>query len=182
MEEIWKYINDYEGLYQVSNYGMVKSLKFCNERILKAGKDKKGYLSVILCKDGVKKTFKVHRLVAEAFIPNPENKPCIDHIVPVSIGGTNEASNLRWCTCQENNNNPLTKQKFKGEKNPMYGKSGAENPRSKPIIGVNKKTGEEVRFPCAREAERVLGIFAKNISSCLKGKRKSAGGWMWRYA
>lgn len=183
MKEYWRNIKDYEGLYQVSNHGRVKSLKYGKEKILKAGKNKKGYLYVVLCKYGVKKTFRVHRLVAEAFIPNPENKPCIDHINTDRTD--NRADNLRWCTQKDNCNNEASLRHYseakKGDNNPLYGKFGAEHNCSKPIIGVNKKTGEEVRFPCAREAERLLGIDNSNICSCLKGKLKSAGGYIWRY-
>ena len=169
MKEMWRNIKNYEGLYQVSNLGRVKSLKFGKERMLKAGRDGWGYLFVILCKDGVQKHFKVHRLVAEAFIPNPENKPCIDHLNTDKTD--NRVENLRWCTCQENQNNPLTKEKRKGN---QY--------RAKPIVGINKETGEEVRFDSAIEAQMVFGISHGSICHCLKGRCKSAGGHYWRYA
>lgn len=187
MEEIWRDIKDYEGLYEVNNLGRVKSLNYRRtgkEKVLKARKNSCGYLFVALCKDGVLKQFRVHRLVAEAFIPNPENKPCIDHLNTDRTD--NRVENLRWCTCQENSNNPLTRQKYsealKGEKAPWYGKFGAEHNNSKPIVGINKTTGEEVRFACAREAERVLGIGHSSITNCTKGRKKSAGGYLWRYA
>lgn len=119
MEEIWKDIKGYEGLYQVSNKGRVKSLdryaknnsklQFRPERILKqniqnAGRNKR--CAVALCKDGIITRFRVHRLVAEAFIPNPDNKPFIDHIDTDSTN--NVVENLRWVTAKENSNNNLT--------------------------------------------------------------------------
>lgn len=109
--EIWKDINEYEGLYQISNTGRVKSL----ERMAKIRWDGKyrtipekiktpncrsGYLRVGLSKDGKNKIYSVHRLVAEAFIPNPHNKPYINHKNGVKID--NRVSNLEWCTHSEN--------------------------------------------------------------------------------
>ena len=114
--------------------------------------------------------------MAEAFVPNPDGKPEVDHIIPVSIGGTNEASNLRWCTCKENQNNPLTIEKM------SEAQKGEKNHKAKPVIGVNKETGEKVVFACTYEAERALGIAHQNICSCLKGRYKSAGGYYWYYA
>lgn len=75
MDEIWKEVENYEGIYQVSNLGQVRSLKFGKTRVLKPGKNGNGYLYVTLCKDGEIKRCKVHRLVAEAFLSNPRNWP-----------------------------------------------------------------------------------------------------------
>lgn len=72
-----------------------------------------GYYVVNLCKNGVPQTRTIHSLIGEAFIPNQENKPCIDHIIPVSNGGTNEVSNLRWCTYEENQNNTTSKENMR---------------------------------------------------------------------
>lgn len=103
--EIWKDIDGYEGKYQVSNLGRIKSLKdrYGNtiEKILKPGKIKNGYLIVILCKNGTKKTSKVHRLVANAFIPNTNNFRCVNH--KDENKENNCVENLEWCTYQYNN-------------------------------------------------------------------------------
>ena len=109
--EEWRDIKDFEGLYKISNYGRVKSLeryrKSYNklvrvpEIIRKNGYDKNGYQILPLNKNSKKYIKKVHRLVAEAFIPNPENKPCIDHIN--CCVDDNRVSNLRWATVCENN-------------------------------------------------------------------------------
>ena len=106
MEEIWKDIEGYEGLYQVSNFGKIKSIGYKKKKILKPTQDHYGYLNVTLYKNKNKKAKRIHRLVAEAFIANPENKPEIDHIDTDKLN--NNVKNLRWVTRIENNNNELT--------------------------------------------------------------------------
>ena len=98
--EIWKDVKGYEGLYQVSNTGKVKSLHYGKEKLLADRFDKKGYLSVRLFKNGKSKTFKVHRLVAQTYIVNPYNKGQVNHINGVKTD--NRIENLEWCTNYEN--------------------------------------------------------------------------------
>lgn len=101
MKEIYKNIPGYNGKYQVSNLGNVRSLYHSEPRILKQiNRDKYGHKNVELYKDGVRKKFLVHRLVAEAFIPNPDNLPCINH--KDENPANNEVSNLEWCTNKYN--------------------------------------------------------------------------------
>ena len=102
MKEIFKDIEEYEGLYQISNLGRVKSLKYGKERILKPAKDKKGYLYVCLYKQGKMKIYRVHRLVAQAFIPNPNNLPQVNHKDEDKTN--NASSNLEFCDAKYNNN------------------------------------------------------------------------------
>ena len=118
--EIWKDVPGYIGLYKVSNYGRVKSVK--KQLVLKTCGSGNRYKTVALC-NGMRKTFRLHRLVAAAFIPNPDNKPCIDHID--GDRANNHADNLRWVTYLENNNNPITKKRLSenNAKN-MQGKEG----------------------------------------------------------
>ena len=131
-EEIWKPIKEFEGYYEVSNMGRVRSLNYKRtgkKKILKNIEDYKGYLEVGLTKNGKRKQFKVHRLVAKAFIPNPENKPCIDHIN--TIKSDNRVENLRWVTYKENSNNEKTLEKFKGENHHFFGKHHTEETKQK---------------------------------------------------
>lgn len=132
MEE-WKDIQGYEGLYQVSNEGNVKSLggkRYKVTRILDGYVQSTGYRVFNLWKDGKPKLLTVHRLVAEAFIPNPENKPCIDHIN--TIRTDNRVENLRWVTHRENNSNPITRNNMSlGRINSIYKPSRDEFGRFK---------------------------------------------------
>ena len=100
MEEIWKTIEDYEN-YMVSNLGRVYSKR--SKRYLKSSltSSGKGYQHISLCKDGKAKSFMIHRLVAEAFIPNPDNLPCVNHKDENKMN--NCIDNLEWCTAQYNN-------------------------------------------------------------------------------
>lgn len=132
--EEWRPVKGYEGRYEVSNFFNVKSLNYRRTgkaKLLKTYTNEDGYIKVILCKNGKTKHCSVHRLVAEAFIPNPENKQQIDHIIPLSNGGKNELSNIRWATISENMNNPLTIQKQKNRISPMFGKHHTEETKKK---------------------------------------------------
>ena len=165
--EIWKAIAGYEGIYEVSDLGRVKSLKYGKERILKPGGDPHGYLRVSLCKDGQKKPSLVHRLVSEAFIPNPNNLETVNHKDEVKTNNT--VSNLEWMSIGDNNN---------------YGTHNkrVSEAHSKKVQMLDKSTGELLAtFPSTIEAERVTGINHSHISKCCNGKLKSAGGYIWRY-
>ena len=112
MKEIWKTIEGYPS-YMVSNMGRVKRIEgydssghYRKEKMLSPKTNKCGYHEYALCKDGKMKHFTAHRLVALAFIPNPENKPCIGHIN--CVRSDNRLENLRWVTNKENHNNPLS--------------------------------------------------------------------------
>lgn len=184
MEEVWRSVKGYEGYYEVSNMGRVKSLprksngvgrqyRSLSERILKPSEDKKGYLMVWLYKGKQRKTMKVHRLVAAAFIPNPLDKPQIDHIN--GIKDDNLSSNLRWCTGRENFHNPITYKKN------AESKRGVKNHKA---VGVLQYTidGRFVKkWECMSDVKREIGIAHSHISSCCRGKRNSAGGFSWRY-
>ena len=170
VNEIWKDVVGFEGKYQVSNLGNVKSLNYHNsgkEKLMKSHDNGRGYLYVMLWKNGEYKHKKVHRLVAEAFIDNPYNLPEINHKDEDKTN--NRVENLEWCTHEYNCN-------F-GTRNERVGKKTAER-LSKPVLCV--ETG--FLFDSTHDAERKTGIFQQNISKCCKGKRKTAGSFHWRYA
>ena len=183
MEE-WRDIEDYKGLYQVSNMGRVKSLErtvwngrgyyvTIHERILKPKKDRGGYLQVHLCKNGKAKFYTVHKLVATAFCENPEGYTVVNHIDEDKTN--NNADNLEWCSRSYNNTY--------NDRAKKIGKKNTNHPKmSKPVIGVDRVTGLIVEFASVHEAERQTGINQSNICNCLKGKYKSAGGYVWFYA
>ena len=162
MTEIWRDIEGYKGLYQISNKGRVKSLKWGKERILKLHDDGHGYYQIILCNDCVRKTFKLHRLVALAFIPNPNNLPEINH--RDENKKNNCVENLEWCDRVYNIN------------------YGTRNERISRKILQYSRSGEFIReWPSALEVERILGIANSHIIDCCRGKYKSAYGFVWRY-
>ena len=171
MSEVWKDIEGYEGLYQVSNWGRVKSLKFGKERILKPEKNRNGYLVVNLYKNGKRKHFKIHRLVAEAFVSNPDNLPCVNHADEDKTN--NFYGNLEFCSYQYNNN-------F-GTRNERASKTKTNGKHSKPVQGLNPKTGKVVvEFPSVMEAER-NGYYQGAVSACCRGERKTHHGLFWQY-
>lgn len=180
MEE-WKIIEGFEN-YSVSNKGNVKNNK--RNKKLKPQIDDQGYKRVKLYLNGKPYCKQIHRLVALAFIPNPENKPCVDHILPIMNGGTNEVENLRWVTWKENSNNELSIKNGSdaklGEKNPMYGKFGELNgmwQRYGELNGKSKKvinTDTFVVYGSARDAGRKTEIGYRSILSCCNGEYKKA--------
>lgn len=111
MTEIWKDIEGYEGEYMVSNLGNVKSLKYGRERIMNAKIIGGRYKQVALSKDGYRKVFSIHRLVAKAFIPNPNNYEFVNH--KNWDREDNSVNNLEWCTRQYNNENRSNCLKFR---------------------------------------------------------------------
>ena len=166
MTEIWRDIDGYKGLYQVSNKGRVKSLKWGKERILRPGTNRLGYMFVCLYHDNMKKTVKLHRLVAQAFIPNPDNLPEINH--RDENKKNNCVENLEWCDRIYNLNYGTRNERITGRP-------------SIPIIQYSKDGVFIKEWPSSREVERVLGINNSHINACCRGKQKSAYDFIWRY-
>lgn len=169
-EEVWKDINAH---YQVSNFARVRSNLSGEWVVLSTYKMNKGYLAVTLSINGKKKPHLVHRLVAEAFIPNPENKPQVNH--KNGIRTDDCVSNLEWVSNEENQRHSW---KYLGRKNPHEGKFGSDSTFYKVVLQI--KDGKIIgRFNGAREAMRATGVNYKYISSCCHGKIKQTGGFSW---
>ena len=171
MQEIWKDVKGYEGLYQVSSLGKVKSLsrevkgkggskRFLLGRILKPSNNGHGYELVMLCKNGKTKGKVVHRLVAEAFIPNPDNKKEVNHID--GIKDENYVENLEWCTRKDNLNHAFNLGLMNTAK-------GANHYKSKKVYSerLNKE------FVSIKEVAKYLFLSATSVSKVLRGETKS---------
>lgn len=173
MEEIWKDVIGFEGYYQVSNLGNVRSrYKILSQQLAFAN-----YYKVDFKLNGIRKTIAVHRLVATAFIPNPENKPTVNHIDGIKTN--NNVINLEWATYSENNKHAVDN---KLRQSPWIGKYGIDNPRSKIVQQYNLNNELITEYPNARiAATKITGINYKHISSCCLGKRKTHGGFIWKY-
>lgn len=178
MSEEWRAIKEYEGVYEASNKGRVRSLDrvtFTKRgegfytrrkgRVLAENKDKDGYPKVILSKDGITETAFVHRLVANEFVENSNNHPVINH--KNEIKEDNRFENLEWCTIAHNNTYRNRAKK-------------AAKKQMKPVIGTDEKTGEEKYF---KSISSVMGsgFNMAHVIACAKGRRKRHLGHTWEY-
>ena len=171
--EVWREIPDTDGKLLVSDQGRVKSM-LRDGRILKTQRDKKGYHRLRVTISRVKRSYKVHRLVAEAFIPNPEGKPQVNHID--GNKDNNTAANLEWVTNIENCHHALGAGLWDSV---IAGSIKENNARKKAVIAISPD-GEQRLFESVSAAERAFN--SRHISDVLKGKRKSIGGSIFRYA
>lgn len=182
MEIIWKPVRGYETIYEVSNTGLVRSLHRKDGLILKPITSIHGYLRVPLSKNGHERRLFVHRLVAEAFIPNPEGKPQVNHIN--EIKSDNSVENLEWCTAVENINygqgGIVRKEKVRQICRELGRRTYAQaNEKHRMKIVQKSKSGEVINtFNSQVEASEKLHIQRSCISQCIHGKRKTAGGFI----
>ena len=191
MQEIFKDIEGYEGLYQISNFGNVKSLgngksnnyNLCKERILKHD-IMHGHPRISLSKNGKSKHFFVHRLVAFAFIPNPNNYPIINH--KDEIKTNNNVDNLEWCDCKYNSNYGTVRERLsnvmKGKKMSKEAIEKMVNAKSKPILQLTKNGEIICKWKSGAEIKRVLGFHPAAISKVCLGKQKTSYGYKWKFA
>lgn len=175
-KQIWKDISGYEGLYQVSNTGKVRSLNYKGtgkKKILKTGNTgyKRLYKMVNLHKNKKQKPHYVHRLVAEAFIPNPNNLPYVNH--KDENPDNNAVWNLEWCTPKYNANYGTAIERM--SKTKMGQNMGGDNINARKIKCVEL----DLVFDSIADAKRWLG--KGDIQSCLRGKQHTAGGYHWTY-
>lgn len=178
--EIWKPIKGYEGLYEVSNLGRVRSFhphRKVKYKILNPIEMNIGYYKVTLYSKLKKEQKYIHKLVAETFIPNPKNFNVINH-----INGNkkdNNVENLEWCT-QKHNMEQAFNMGLVG--NFQRGKLGKESQNRKIIKQIQLGTNKTLNmFYGACEAERQTNICCQNIRACCRGERKTAGGFIWQY-
>ena len=172
VDEIWKPIKDYEGLYEVSNKGRVKSLQRYTEsynksgeikqnhkeKILKNNIMKSGYVMITLFKNGKPKSYFIHRLVAQVFVPNPENNNEVNH--KDENKSNNNFENLEWCTRKYNN---------------VYS-------RARKVCQYDLEGNFIAEYESCYEASRQTKAYESNIRNCCKGKSKTTGGFKWKYA
>ena len=191
--EIWKTAiydgEPYEGLYKVSNFGRILSLNYNHtgkSKLMNPGTDTNGYFYVNLWKNRKPKLCSVHRLVAQTFLPNPENKPFINHKIEGDEGKTmnmvifnedgtinEKKTTIEWVTAKENNDY--------GTHNERVAKANTNGKQSKPVLQLSL-TGELIReWPSTMEIQRQLGYNNANISACCLGKLKTAYGFRFMY-
>ena len=176
-KEIWTPIINYEGRYEISSYGRVKRVEYCEvqkngikrirkEKILCIKKGKKGYCSIGLSKQCEHKFFLVHRLVAIAFLPNPQNLPCINHkdCNPVN----NNVDNLEWCSYQYNSTYSDRIEK-------------AVNSKCRKVCQYSKDGEYIATYRSAHYAAKQIGVAHQGVCLALKGKYKTYGGFIWVY-
>lgn len=172
LTEIWKEIQGYEILYEVSNKGRVRNKK--TNRILKCSLGTTGYPQVHLRKNSKPSTYLVHRLVAQAFLFNGNNLPEVNHIDEDKTN--NDVTNLEWCTSKQNANHGTRLERCNGVR-----RNNTKN--TKPVIGTHIADGNTLWFPSANEAGR-NGYDKSTIINCCNGKRgvKTHKGYAWEYA
>lgn len=173
--EQWKSIVWYEWIYEVSSVWRIKSIRFWNQRIMNSLKSS-NYLHIKLYKDKIWINFNIHRLIAEHFIPNPENKEQVNHIN--GIKNDNRVENLEWCSRSEN---MIHSYRVLLRTWSMEWKLWKNNHKSKSVIQLSKELETIKKWDSISDVKRELWIWTTSISHCCKWIRGSAGGFIWKY-
>lgn len=173
LRENWKDVVGYEGLYQISSYGRLRSKK----SIRKPQLNNNGYLWLLLWRKGKVRRAYIHRLVAEAFLPKVDGKTYVDHINTNRLD--NRVENLRWCTFAENVNNPISKVNYAiGRNRWLENHRGCNSPFAIKVVGVNIETGERICFNAICETKDA-GFAPEKVAACVRKVRKSHKGYRW---
>jgi len=173
MPDYWRPVLGYEDLYLVNRVGQVYSIR--NQMVLKPSANERGYLRVCLQSKGDKKWAKVHRIVAQSFIPNLEGKPTVDHIN--GIRDDNRVENLRWATMKEQQ---TSTRRDRASKTMRASASSIKKKRR--VVQLNKAGVVVAVHDGMHDAARSVGGSCGNIYLCCNGKRKSCGGYAFQYA
>lgn len=186
-EEVWAEVKrpNFDGRYEVSNYGNVRNLK--TKRLLKPVKHKNGYLFACLCKNGKQAIVSVHRLVATAFIPNPNKYPIVNH--KDETRNNNKASNLEWCTYKYNSNYGTVRErsreslkKFRSSEKIKETARQNGSRTSKPVLQFDKQGNLLARYKSAKEAALSNKVNHSHVLDCCNKKRcKTVGGYIWKF-
>lgn len=184
--EVWRDIPHYEGIYQASTLGRIRSIDrmdssnhYRKGNIMKHKLNPSGYYCIALCKDGKYKYINIHRLVAIAFIPNPNNLPQVNHIDEDKTN--NRVDNLEWCTAQYNTNYGNRTQK--AAKSNSIAQKGKCRPKRYKKINQKDMNGVFIKqYESITAASKENNIPQSLISGCLMGKTKSTYGYKWEYA
>ena len=192
--EEWRDVKDFESLYQVSNYGRVKRLSrtlkayilyqenaTLKAKIIKPSYNHEKYLKVVLTRNNKKYNKTVHRLVAEVFIPNPENKPDVNHIIPVTKAKCiNRVDNLEWCTKSENTQHMIKLYRNNnGSANRVYSAKGS-HVMAKKINKIDENLNIVCTFECVKDAIEDSGRSSSYFYKCLK-ENLIIGGFKYTY-
>lgn len=180
MEEIWKDVVGYEGLYQVSNLGRVRSLNFYRKKrigVLRQKKLNTGYMALDLYKDRMPRTLNVHRLVAIAFVENKDGLPWVNHID--GNKQNNAASNLEWCTAKQNTEH--AKRTGLRKQSNVAGMYGIHKKTQKAVNQFTKDGEFVARWDSMLAAARSFHCTQRCISACASGRTKSSMGFVWRF-
>lgn len=178
-KEEWRQIKDFEGLYEVSNFGRVRNLESYNwpQSIKSQRFPKNGYLLVSLWKNNKERKALVHRLVAIAFIPNPKKKKTVNH--KRGVRTDNRAHQLEWATMGENSSHSFREL---GRRSSFSGLHGSKSYVARPVLQFTKEGDFVAKHETVTDAGKAVGCGPTGISAACRGRYKTAKGFKWKYA